>query len=198
MRSLWPQLWWLFRNGRRSQWCRRHSSRVWITLAYSWIILAIRPYEWESRRVTRSRLSTRTCGPLQLSSSAPIEKTCHLSESRRSSSALLASLQQKQRGLQVQRVTGKGPRNESTCAKNGTRIPIDVNEYCKNHWKPCPKWNPVARKCTILYDTGDFQIHNNPCWFRVTVSNVAYNRSALIHTPPHSKILAPDPVVHYM
>ena len=124
---------------------------------------------------------------------------CQLSGSRRSSSAFSASLQRKRRSLQVQKVTGEGPKNEATCAKNGTIIPIDVNEYCENYWKPCPNWDPVAGTCTILYDIAgpsDLQIHENPCWFRVTVSNVAYNRSALLHTPPHRKILKPDPVDH--
>ena len=129
------------------------------------------------------------------------ENNCHLSWPRRSSSAFIATLTQKQTRLQAHRVTGKKPRNEATCAKNGTIIPIDVNEYCGNYWKPCQNWDPIAGTCTILYDMsgpGDFQIHDNPCWFRVTVSNVAYNRSALLRTPPHSQILKPDPVVHYL
>lgn len=100
--------------------------------------------------------------------------------------------------LPVQRPPEKKSRNSVTCNKTRTVIPIDVNFWCAGYWKPCHIWNQAEGKCFINVINGSpdegVNIHNNPCWFRVKITNASYNRSTLLRTPPHSQILTPKPV----
>ena len=89
---------------------------------------------------------------------------------------------------------GESGTRHATCDNN--RVLRLNNNSCRQ-WKPCPKWDPVGGTCT-LYDSVDgdscFSINFNPCMYRVTVINSAYNLSSLLPILRHNQLFEPIPV----